>query len=538
MSVRALIADIMTAANDPSARDRQYRDSVFDLTFNKITTIDECFASIEDAILNSKGRKGAPLTGDERRILMEAVTTAFNNVYTPRNIKNAHKKQGYKIFANPVKHKGEEALAKYTNFTRRGTSGGKKLAVYLRQGMMNLDPLGPVVTYSGSMQTAKGGENRKVINMLWFTMVREALKLSRAGAGKKKPKTGQKGYAAKRIGSSRTGSRALRLHGPTASQNAYGSTGETSDTSVPVVALVEALQDIKHNNFKLPKGVTSTDIYQKAFRDIIHELDNEFKITSETISSIVNADKVIRIQLHQGGDQHQHYMTHADTKSVNRIIEQIRDKLLSTENGPLDPEYEASKSIAEMAKDAVVAQVVTSFFTKSGKPDMRFKVNRKVSANRGKRQKTTEHGSFRQKEKAKSKSRGVKAAKKRSKTSRRSESSGMMGMGVAGATTSPIALKELIQAQLAERLLDNMGTPALVNRTGRLRRSAQVQNVMVGPRGGTEVQYTYMKDPYATFEPGGNMGSRDRDPRKLIGGTIREIATELTGNKFIRTRSL
>ena len=114
----------------------------------------------------------------------------------------------------------------------------------------------------------------------------------------------------------------------------------------------------------------------------------------------------------------------------------------------------------------------------------------------------------------------------------------MMGMGVEGATTSPIALKELIQAQLPERLLDNMGTPALVNRTGRFRRSAQVQNVMVGPRGGTEVQYTYMKDPYATFEPGGDMGSRDRDPRRLIGGTIREIATELTGNKFIRTRSL
>ena len=40
MSVRALIGDIMTAANDDSARDRQYRDSVFDLTFNKITTID------------------------------------------------------------------------------------------------------------------------------------------------------------------------------------------------------------------------------------------------------------------------------------------------------------------------------------------------------------------------------------------------------------------------------------------------------------------------------------------------------------------
>ena len=107
---------------------------------------------------------------------------------------------------------------------------------------------------------------------------------------------------------------------------------------------------------------------------------------------------------------------------------------------------------------------------------------------------------------------------------------------VAGATTSPVALKELIQAQLAERLLDNMKLPALRNRTGRFRRSAQVQNVMVGPRGGTEVQYTYMKDPYSTFEPGGNMGSTDRDPRRLIDKSIREAAAHLALGRFYTRR--
>ena len=59
---------------------------------------------------------------------------------------------------------------------------------------------------------------------------------------------------------------------------------------------------------------------------------------------------------------------------------------------------------------------------------------------------------------------------------------------------------------------------------------------MVGPRGGTEIQYTYQRDPYETFEPGNKQGSTQRDPRRLIGSTVREIAQQMVGKKFIRTR--
>ena len=83
-----------------------------------------------------------------------------------------------------------------------------------------------------------------------------------------------------------------------------------------------------------------------------------------------------------------------------------------------------------------------------------------------------------------------------------------------------------------------MHPPALRNRTGRFRTSAEVTNVLVGPRGGVNVDYTYMKDPYQTFEPGGAQGSTGRDPRRLIGGTIREIAGELMGKKFIKVRRI
>ena len=83
-----------------------------------------------------------------------------------------------------------------------------------------------------------------------------------------------------------------------------------------------------------------------------------------------------------------------------------------------------------------------------------------------------------------------------------------------------------------------MGSPALNNQTGRFRHSANVTNIVVGPRGGTEIQYTYRKDPYKMYEPGGERGSTSRDPRRLIGGTIREMASEIMQKKFIKIRSV
>jgi len=40
-----------------------------------------------------------------------------------------------------------------------------------------------------------------------------------------------------------------------------------------------------------------------------------------------------------------------------------------------------------------------------------------------------------------------------------------------------------------------------------------------------------MKNPYQTFEPGFKQGSTMRDPRKIIGESIREIATAILGRQ-------
>jgi len=142
------------------------------------------------------------------------------------------------------------------------------------------------------------------------------------------------------------------------------------------------------------------------------------------------------------------------------------------------------------------------------------------------------------KKKTSSKSSTYKSKNGKTKTRKTNASTSRKGKKSIQTTpqSSAVALKELINAALPQELLQRMHPPALRNRTGRFRNSAEVTNVNVGPRGGTQIDYTYMKMPYQTFEPGYAQGSVNRDPRRLIGGTIREVAQRLTGNKFITTR--
>ena len=89
----------------------------------------------------------------------------------------------------------------------------------------------------------------------------------------------------------------------------------------------------------------------------------------------------------------------------------------------------------------------------------------------------------------------------------------------------------MLNEVLPETVAKNMGSPALNFRTGRFANSARVENLAIGPRGGLHIDYTYMRDPYETFEPGNKQGSVQRDPKKLIGGSIRELALGILGRQ-------
>lgn len=105
-----------------------------------------------------------------------------------------------------------------------------------------------------------------------------------------------------------------------------------------------------------------------------------------------------------------------------------------------------------------------------------------------------------------------------------------------GIASSPLALMSMLNQELPQTIEKNMNSPALVNRTGRFANSVQVLNIIPTPKGFPSVGYSYDKFPYQTFELGYAQGSMERDPRKLIDRSIREIAAKLAIGRFYTRR--
>ncbi len=90
---------------------------------------------------------------------------------------------------------------------------------------------------------------------------------------------------------------------------------------------------------------------------------------------------------------------------------------------------------------------------------------------------------------------------------------------------------------LFARIRANMGTgnrrDILNYRSGRLANSATVERVSISKQGMVTAFYSYMRNPYATFSQGGKQQyPRSRDPKLLIGKSIREIASQLMITKL------
>ena len=106
---------------------------------------------------------------------------------------------------------------------------------------------------------------------------------------------------------------------------------------------------------------------------------------------------------------------------------------------------------------------------------------------------------------------------------------------------NPIGLQQLLNKALPEEVAKNMGPypRKLEYRTGRFAQSAQITQVVPMPNS-VEIRYDYMQNPYSVFEPesGSPLASPGRDPRKIIGGTIRELAQSIMGTKYglVRTK--
>ena len=103
-------------------------------------------------------------------------------------------------------------------------------------------------------------------------------------------------------------------------------------------------------------------------------------------------------------------------------------------------------------------------------------------------------------------------------------------------SAKPLQLLGVLNQQLPSTVAKNMGDPALNYRTGRFASSVTVTDIATTAQGFPSIGYTYRKNPYQTFEKGFAQGSPDRDPRKLIDRSIREIAAQFAIGRFYTRR--
>jgi hypothetical protein len=99
------------------------------------------------------------------------------------------------------------------------------------------------------------------------------------------------------------------------------------------------------------------------------------------------------------------------------------------------------------------------------------------------------------------------------------------------------SLLALINSNLQHVISANMGDGSekkiLNYRTGRFAASAKVERLSESRAGMISAYYSYMRNPYRTFEPGGAQGQiRSRDPKLLISKSIRDIAATKVSNQL------
>jgi hypothetical protein len=99
---------------------------------------------------------------------------------------------------------------------------------------------------------------------------------------------------------------------------------------------------------------------------------------------------------------------------------------------------------------------------------------------------------------------------------------------------SYLKIRDLINTLLPETVARNMGVPKLVYRTGRFAGSTKVLSV-TPTQGSPMINYTYQRSPYQVFEMQKGADpwrTPDRDPRKILEESIREITYELALGRF------
>ena len=94
-------------------------------------------------------------------------------------------------------------------------------------------------------------------------------------------------------------------------------------------------------------------------------------------------------------------------------------------------------------------------------------------------------------------------------------------------------INQHLQDVISANMGDGSRSDILNYRTGRFAASAEVTALSQSREGLITAFYSYMKNPYATFSDGGKQARpRSRDPKLLIGTSIKEIAAQQVTNRL------
>lgn len=99
-----------------------------------------------------------------------------------------------------------------------------------------------------------------------------------------------------------------------------------------------------------------------------------------------------------------------------------------------------------------------------------------------------------------------------------------------------LAMIAKMNTQLPKTVAANMTDPRLNYRSGKFSKSVKITDITQTPQGFPSIGYTYDKFPYQTFEKGFAQGSVERDPRRLIDASIRELAIQFAIGRFYTRR--
>ena len=188
----------------------------------------------------------------------------------------------------------------------------------------------------------------------------------------------------------------------------------------------------------------------------------------------------------------------------------------------------------------VVIEETFGPLTKQNRPDMRFKVNKKIYSDLVQMSKNTNAT-------RKTKATGAILAAKTGKALSKSGKAKKYDRKTPTSDVSLAALMQHINSGLPRHLKRNMEPPALQYRgrgnpsrpfAGPFNTGVKVTAVRPNQKvaGGVDIDYTYEKYPYQTFEPGFLKGSVLRDPRKLIEESIRDVLIERRVTRFLNMR--